>query len=132
MRILIAALALTATACTTTGGSGASTAAAERKVAPILTTADARDPHSYAQPEVARVTHVALDLGLDFEASGSAAPPRSTSSPRPGAQEIVLDTKGWKSSASPTRPAARSRSCWAVDEAKGAPLTIRMGDARGS
>ena len=36
-------------------------------VAPVLTTPDARDIHSYADPAVARVTHVALDLTADFD-----------------------------------------------------------------
>ena len=36
-------------------------------VANVLTTPDARDIHSYADPAVARVTHVVLDLTADFD-----------------------------------------------------------------
>ena len=52
------------------------------------------DPHSYARPAEARVTHVALDLGADFDAkvlAGTAAL-RSRSPPRPLA--LTLDTRG--------------------------------------
>ena len=41
--------------------------AVAQTIAPILTTPDARDPHSYARPTEARVTHVALDLAADFD-----------------------------------------------------------------
>src|SRR5688572_15922805 len=36
-------------------------------VSPILTSEEAKDPWTFAEPEVARVTHVKLDLTLDFE-----------------------------------------------------------------
>src|SRR5690606_17874335 len=35
-------------------------------VSPVLLTDEAHDPWTFAEPEVARVTHVALDLTLDF------------------------------------------------------------------
>ncbi|HYC66430.1 MAG TPA: hypothetical protein VEC14_16995, partial [Reyranellaceae bacterium] len=41
-------------------------AEAERQVAPVLATEDAVDPHSFARPHEARVSHVALDLTVDF------------------------------------------------------------------
>src|SRR6266550_3833254 len=41
--------------------------AAESTLAPILTTPDAVDVHSYARPLEARVTHIALDLTVDFD-----------------------------------------------------------------
>ena len=56
--------------------------AAEAAIAPILTTPDAVDVHSFAKPLEARVTHVALDLNVDFDASASAERRRSTSSAR--------------------------------------------------
>jgi len=40
---------------------------AEAAIAPILTTPDAVDTHSFARPQEARVTHVALDLNVDFD-----------------------------------------------------------------
>ena len=49
---------------------------------------------AYARPLEARVYHVALDLGVDFEAKGSAAPPRSISIASPMPRESLLDDKG--------------------------------------
>jgi hypothetical protein len=40
--------------------------AAQRMIADVLTGDDAIDVHSHAQPQVARVTHVDLDLTADF------------------------------------------------------------------
>jgi aminopeptidase N len=39
-----------------------------RSIAPVLLTDDARDIHSFAEPALARVTHVDLDLVADFAA----------------------------------------------------------------
>ena len=63
-------------------------------VSPILTSADAADPWTFAQPEKARVTHVALDLVLDFDAktvSGTAALDIEAA---PGVETVVLDDQG--------------------------------------
>ena len=63
---LVAILALGA--CRADQGTNqAQPAVAEAAIAPILTTPDAIDTHSYAKPLEARVTHVALDLGIDFD-----------------------------------------------------------------
>lgn len=69
-------------------------ATAERMVAPVLLTADARDDQSYARPAEARVTHVALDLTADFEAKRLAGTATLDVQAAPGAREIVLDSKG--------------------------------------
>ena len=61
--LLIAAFAFAAASCARTATEPQSAAPA-----PVLTTAEARDIHSFARPEIARVTHVALDLALDFAA----------------------------------------------------------------
>jgi leukotriene-A4 hydrolase len=63
-------------------------------VAPILTTPEARDAHSFARPEVARVTHVALDLDADFAAHLMAGTATLDIQAAPGASEIVLDSAG--------------------------------------
>jgi len=63
-------------------------------IAPVLATADAVDIHSYARPLEARVTHVSLDLAVDFESrrlSGTAALDIVR---RPDARGIVLDDRG--------------------------------------
>ena len=70
MRMLALAAALILSACSASegGGNAQEAAAGPREVAPILTGEEARDTRSFARPEVARVTHVALDLDADFEA----------------------------------------------------------------
>ena len=52
----------------------------------------ARDVHSYARPNEARVTHVALDLRADFAAKTLSGSSTLTLSRAPGAEQIVLDT----------------------------------------
>jgi aminopeptidase N len=130
MRTLIAAAALlAATACTTTPR--ADPAEASRQVAPILTTADARDPHSYARPEIARVTHVSLALDLDFQAKAVAGTATLDILAAPGAREIVLDSKGLEiETITDASGRALPLVLGAADPEKGAPLTVTMGDAR--
>jgi len=130
-RLFVAAFALLA-ACTAGGGNGQQAAAeSERMVAPILTGADARDPSSYARPEVARVTHVALDLAADFRDRRMAGTATLDIAAADGAREIVLDSKGLEIEA--IADAAGEPLPWALgagDEARGQPLTVRIGDAR--
>jgi leukotriene-A4 hydrolase len=100
-------------------------------VAPILTGEDARDTHSFARPEIARVTHIALDLDADFGAqrlSGSATLDLLAA---PGAHEIVLDDNGLEIQA--IADAAGHPLRWALGEGNalhGRPLTIEIGAAR--
>jgi aminopeptidase N len=57
----------------------------------------ATDPHSYAQPDVVRVTHLDLDLKLDFtkrELDGQATLKLDWKNPK--AQSLVLDTRDLK------------------------------------
>ena len=58
---------------------------------PILTARQAHDALSYAKPQVARVTHVDLDLKVDFAARTVAGTAALDILARPGAKEIVLD-----------------------------------------
>ncbi|UDF03320.1 M1 family metallopeptidase [Asticcacaulis sp. AND118] len=61
--------------------------------APLALVRSARDVHSYAEPNVARVRHVDLDLTADFRArvlKGTAALTLETA---PTATQVVLDTK---------------------------------------
>jgi leukotriene-A4 hydrolase len=53
-----------------------------------------RDTHSFARPDEARVTHVALDLTADFAAKSLAGTATLTVARAPGARTIVLDTRG--------------------------------------
>jgi len=52
-----------------------------------------RDVHSFARPEVARVTHVELDLATDFAAKTISGTATLDVQAAAGANEIVLDTK---------------------------------------
>ncbi len=63
-------------------------------IAPILSSADARDSLTYARPEVARVTYVELDLALDFAAKEVGGTAILDVFAAPGAQELVLDSRG--------------------------------------
>ena len=97
----------------------------------ILTTAEAHDSLSYARPEVARVTHVDLDLKVDFGTKTVAGTAALTILARPGATQIVLDDSGLEI-AKITDAAGRPLQ-YAVgprDDYKGAPLTVEIGAAR--
>ena len=73
---------------------GNRSASAESKVAPLLATEDAKDIHSFARPHEARVSHVALDLGVDFRTRRLAGTATLDIDSKPDAKEIVLDDKG--------------------------------------
>ncbi|WP_121116149.1 M1 family metallopeptidase [Croceibacterium ferulae] len=126
MRLLApAALCLTA-ACTTVGGEQA-----DRMISPVLTTAEARDEYTFARPEIARVTHVDLDLALDFRAQTVGGTATLDIAAASGAQEIILDSRGLQISGI-TAPGG-SQIPFTVGETiagKGEPVTVRIGDAR--
>ena len=75
----------------------------------------ARDIHSFARPEVARVTDVALDLDVDFERRQIGGSATLTLDVAPGAGEVVLDT--------------RKLAISAVRTPAGEALPFRLGDA---
>jgi leukotriene-A4 hydrolase len=77
-------------------------------------TPDARDLHSFARPEEARVVDLALDLAASFEQrtlSGTATLRIET---EPGAREIVLDT--------------RDLTIESVSDPSGQPLAFTLGE----
>jgi aminopeptidase N len=90
-------------------------AAAPAPAAPTTTAADARDIHSFARPEEARVTNVELDLRADFAAKRLAGTAALDVQAAPGARRIVLDTK--------------DLTIQAVTDAAGTPLQWTMGAA---
>jgi len=99
--------------------------------APILTTADARDVLTYARPEIARVTHVDLDLAASFERKVFNGTATLDILAAKGAREIVLDAKDLVIEAVTDDKGRPLR--WQLGQAdayKGAPLTIAMGTAR--
>lgn len=55
---------------------------------------DARDMHSFARPEEARVRHVALDLAVDFEEKVLRGTATLDLDIAPDARRVILDSKG--------------------------------------
>jgi aminopeptidase N len=73
-----------------------------------------RDIHSYAQPQVARVTHVALDLVADFEGRTLSGSATLDVTGQAGATQVVLDT--------------RNLDIRSVTDAEGRPLVFALGE----
>ena len=132
MRRLFLAISLLVAACT--GGAVADPAAepgSERRVASILTGADARDESSFARPEIARVTHVDLELDADFAARRLGGTATLDIEAAEGAEEVILDSKGLEIER--VTDAAGRPLPWSLgesDERLGQPLAVRMGNAR--
>jgi leukotriene-A4 hydrolase len=100
-------------------------------ISPLLTTPEAKDPWTFAQPEVARVTHVALNLALDFDAKSVGGTATLDIAAAPGADSVILDTNGLEV-AKVTDPAGNPLpfTLGEAVEGKGAPLTVQFGAAR--
>lgn len=99
--------------------------------APILDAPDAVDVHSYAKPLEARVTHLALDLNVDFNAKRVGGTATLDIKAKPEAKEIILDDKGLEIEAVTDEAGnALAYKVGAVDENLGAPLAIQIGDKR--
>ena len=96
-------------------------------IAPILTTADSKDPHSYARPLEARVTHLALDLDVDFDSRRIGGTATLDIQRSPQAKEIVLDDKGLEiQSIADSSGKPLDYKVGTVDPNLGAPLTIAL------
>ncbi|MFL6734456.1 MAG: M1 family metallopeptidase [Sphingomicrobium sp.] len=95
-RAALAAVVLFTAACRQEGTVGNEAGAAPQRdaVAPVLSTPDAVDIHSFAKPLVARVTHVSLDLTVDFEARRLGGTATLDIERQPNASEIILDDRG--------------------------------------
>lgn len=103
-------------------------AAAAGEIAPVLDTPDAVDIHSYAKPLEARVTHIALDLSVDFAAKRVGGTASLDIQAKPDAKEIILDDKGLEiESVADGSGKALNWRVGAVDEDLGAPLSIAIG-----
>ena len=99
----------------------------EAGIAPILTTADAKDAHSYARPLEARVTHVALDLDVNFDTKRIGGTATLDIHRSPQAKEIVLDDNGLEiQSIADSGGKPLDYKVGAVDPNLGAPLTIAL------
>jgi aminopeptidase N len=98
------------------------------EVAPVLDTPDAVDIHSYARPLEARVTHIALDLGIDFATKRVGGTATLNIQAKQGAKEIILDDKGLEiESVADGAGKALGWKVGAADPNLGAPLSIAIG-----
>lgn len=86
MRILTTALAAVSLAAL-----AAPAFAQQARPAPILTTPEAKDVWTHAEPQVARVTHVDLDLDVDFASKTLSGRALLDVLASPEAKQIVLD-----------------------------------------
>lgn len=107
----------------------------ERVIAPILTSEQAFDEFTYARPAEARVTHVALDLDLDFEGKRVDGTATLDLDVAEGARELVLDSNGLVIGG--VTDGAGNALEYTVGEAdaanaeKGEPITIQLGESTG-
>ncbi len=114
LTLMASALALAAalSACDGLGGQ-----ASDMPPLPASATAPVnyvRDIHSYAQPQIARVKHVDLDLTADFEARTLSGTATLDVTGEPGATQVILDT--------------RNLDIRSVADADGRPLTFALGE----
>jgi aminopeptidase N len=129
-KLIAAASALLLAACQS-GEAPKAPAADAALVAPVLDSTDAVDIHSYAKPLEARVTHVALDLAVDFAAKRVGGTATLDIEAKPGIRQVVLDDKGLEISAIASADGKPlPYTVGAADATLGAPLTVDIGDAR--
>ncbi len=123
--LVLASLALAA--CATAPREGMASQAA----APLLTTAEAQDDYTFSEAESARVTHVALDLDLDFATQTVGGTATLDIAAAPGAEEIVLDSDGLRIDRI-TGPGGTALPFAVGDtvEGKGEPITVQIGHLR--
>ena len=128
---MLGATALLLGACQSGAMPDASPQAAADAIAPILATPDAVDAQSFAKPLEARVSHVALDLGVDFAARQLVGTATLDVQAKPGVSTIILDDRGLEiqSIADPDGKPLPYKVGAAVPD-KGAPLEVTMGAAR--
>ena len=97
----------------------------------ILAAPEARDIHSYAQPLVARVTHIDLDLTADFAGQKMTGSASLDIAAAPDATEVVLDSKGLViHGVTDAKGVALPWTLGKVDPILGAPLTVQLNGAR--
>lgn len=111
--LLLGACALALTGAALGGCASAPFGSGERASAASEMPSLPKDPHSFARPDEARVTHVALDLRVDFEASRLAGTAALDLAVAPGARQVVLDT--------------RDLDVSSVTDGRGRPLQWRIG-----
>jgi aminopeptidase N len=102
-----------------------------QKVAPILTTPEAKDAWTHARPAEARVTHVDLNLDIDFATQTIGGTATLDVLAAKGAKEIVLDVLDLDIASITDEKGGKL--AWAVgakDDELGSALTIQLGSAK--
>jgi aminopeptidase N len=100
-------------------------------VAPILTTPEAKDVWTYARPAEARVTHVNLDLDVDFDAKVVRGTAMLDVLAARGARQIILDTLDLDIlGITDERGRKLVYTVGAKDPELGSPLTIQLNGAK--
>ncbi|RJY09996.1 M1 family metallopeptidase [Aurantiacibacter aquimixticola] len=104
----------------------------ERTVAPILTSEQAQDEFTFARPLEARVTHVALDLDLDFEGQRVEGTATLDVQAAEDATEIVLDSDGLiVGGITDGNGNELEYEIGETEEGKGEPITVQLGELTG-
>jgi len=130
LRTAVAAAAILLAGCQsaeTNTTTNSSDGGQEAQIAPILDTPEAKDSATYARPLEARVCHVALDLGVDFEAKRIGGTATLDIDRKPDAREIVLDDKGLEiESITDGSNQPLDYKVGAADEKLGSPLSVAL------
>lgn len=101
------------------------------KVAPVLTTPEAKDVWTYARPAEARVTHVDLKLKVNFDSKTIGGVATLDVLAAKGSKEIVLDTLDLDiARVTDERGTALAYALGKSDPQLGTPLTIQLGGAK--
>jgi leukotriene-A4 hydrolase len=102
-----------------------------QKVAPILTTPEAKDAWTHARPAEARVTHVDLDLDVDFDSKTIGGTATLDVLAAKGAKEIVLDVLDLDiQSITDAKGGKLAYTVGTKDKELGSALTIQLGTAK--
>ncbi|KEO92107.1 aminopeptidase [Erythrobacter longus] len=97
------------------------------KIAPILTSEEAFDDQTFAKPKEARVTHIDLDLAMDFDAKTIGGTATLDVLAADEADSIILDSNGLRVSAVTDEAGnALEFGLGETVEGKGEPLTIEL------
>lgn len=101
------------------------------QIAPVLLTDEAKDEHSFAKPEEARVTHVSLDLTADFDAKVMTGTATLDLLTRDGAKEVVLDSRNLAVNQVTDAEGRQLPFAFGKGDAiHGQPLTVQLGGAK--
>lgn len=105
----------------------------ETITSPILTSEEAKDDFTFARAEIARVSHVALDLNLDFAGKSVSGTATLDIQAAEGAGEIILDSDGLQiASITDADGNALDFTLGNHVDGKGEPLTIAIGQEQGN